>query len=285
MDQSKQPLTPIKIKSLLRKYDLKPKKGLGQNFLQDNIHLQKLIDTAQILSNEDVLEIGSGLGSLTRLLATSAAKVITVELDQNLIPPLKEILNIYNNVTIVQGDILELDISQHISTPNYVVVANIPYYITSALIRRLLESSNKPNRIILTVQHEVARRICAVPPNMNLLALSVQVYGKPRIGARIPAGAFYPVPSVDSAVIRIDLFPSSLIPLQNIDIFFRIIKASFNQRRKTLLNSLSGGLSLSKSETKQLLENAKIDTIRRPQTLAIEEWITLSHQLGNYLSS
>jgi len=285
MDQSKQPLTPIKIKSLLRKYDLKPKKGLGQNFLQDNIHLQKLIDTAQILSNEDVLEIGSGLGSLTRLLATSAAKVITVELDQNLIPPLKEILNIYNNVTIVQGDILELDISQHISTPNYVVVANIPYYITSALIRRLLESSNKPNRIILTVQHEVARRICAVPPNMNLLALSVQVYGKPRIGARIPAGAFYPVPSVDSAVIRIDLFPSSLIPLQNIDIFFRIIKASFNQRRKTLLNSLSGGLSLSKSETKQLLENAKIDPIRRPQTLVIEEWITLSHQLGNYLSS
>jgi len=285
MDQSKQPLTPIKIKSLLRKYDLKPKKGLGQNFLQDNIHLQKLIDTAQILSNEDVLEIGSGLGSLTRLLATSAAKVITVELDQNLIPPLKEILNIYNNVTIVQGDILELDISQHISTPNYVVVANIPYYITSALIRRLLESSNKPNRIILTVQHEVARRICAVPPNMNLLALSVQVYGKPRIGARIPAGAFYPVPSVDSAVIRIDLFPSSLIPLQNIDIFFRIIKASFNQRRKTLLNSLSGGLSLSKSETKQLLENVKIDPIRRPQTLVIEEWITLSHQLGNYLSS
>jgi 16S rRNA (adenine1518-N6/adenine1519-N6)-dimethyltransferase len=285
MDHSKKKITPLKTRTILRKYNLHPKKSLGQNFLQDDIHLQKIIDTAQIQSSEIVLEIGPGLGSLTRLLAASAEKVIAVELDKNLIPPLNEVLNNYNNVKIVQADILDLDISQHISTSDYVVVANIPYYITSALIRHLLESSSKPNRIILTVQMEVALRLCAAPPNMNLLALSVQVYGRPRITTRIPAGAFYPPPSVDSAVIRIDLFPESVIPGNYLDVFFKITKSSFNQRRKTLRNSLSNGLSLSKSEIEQILESVKIDPNRRPQTLVLEEWKTLSQKFRDFLSS
>lgn len=283
-------LPPLRIPSLLRKYGLRPKKGLGQNFLVEDPSLQKVVCSAEITKDEVVLEIGAGLGSLTRYLSIHAKSVVAVEIDRNLIPPLREILDAYPNVSIIHGDILDLEIDQLLNSaitdvqstatspgqPAYVVVANIPYYITSALIRHLLESRARPNRIILTVQREVATRICAGTPAMSLLALSVQVYGEPRITAKIPAGAFYPPPTVDSAVIRIDLYPLPLIPPPYTETFFHLVKAGFSQRRKNLRNSLSAGLGIEKTEAATLLEAASIDPRRRAQTLRMDEWEALT---------
>src|SRR5829696_8291434 len=187
---------------LLKKYGLRPHKGLGQNFLQDPRALEKIVSAAEIQSTDTVLEIGPGLGSLTRYLAADAKEVVAVELDQHLLPPLKAVLTSYNNVRVIHGDILELSPSDLITEENYIVAANIPYYITSAVIRHLLESETKPRRIVLTIQKDVAKRICEKPGDMSLLALSVQVYGKPHIVAHIPASAFFPEPSVDSSVLR-----------------------------------------------------------------------------------
>ncbi len=269
-------IPPINITSLLKKYGLRPHKGLGQNFLHDPVALEKIVSAAEITPTDTVLEIGPGLGSLTRYLAASAKEVVAVELDQHLLPPLKAILAPYANVRLIHGDILELSPSDLIQESNYVVAANIPYYITSAVIRHLLESKSKPRRIVLTIQKEVAQRICEKPGDMSLLALSVQVYGKPRIAAHIPAGAFTPPPNVDSAVLTIEIYPHPLIPDELLDIFFKLIKAGFAQKRKTLRNSLSSGLSISPIEAAELLNRAGIDPQRRAETLSIEEWQRLS---------
>lgn len=265
-------IPPINISFLLKKYGLRPHKGLGQNFLQDPIALEKVVSAAEIQPTDTVLEIGPGLGSLTRYLAASAKAVVAVELDQHLLPPLKAMLTPYSNVRLIQGDILELSPSEFLQEPNYVVAANIPYYITSAVIRHLLESKNKPRRIVLTVQREVAQRICEEPGDMSLLALSVQVYGNPHIAAYIPAGAFIPSPNVDSAVLTIEIYPTPLIPSELLDIFFKLIKAGFSQKRKTLRNSLSSGLSIPPTEAADLLNRAGLDPQRRAETLSIEEW-------------
>jgi 16S rRNA (adenine1518-N6/adenine1519-N6)-dimethyltransferase len=219
-----------------------------------------------------VLEIGPGLGSLTRYLAVSAHEVVAVELDPKLIPPLEAVLAPYSNARILQGDILKLSPNELIKARDYLVVANIPYYITSALIRHILESDNKPRRIVLTIQKEVAERICAEPGDMSLLALSVQVYGEPRIAANIPAAAFFPIPSVDSAVLCVDIYDRPLIELQLLETFFKLTKAGFSQKRKTLRNALSAGLRISTSEAANLLTQTGIDPQRRAETLSIEEW-------------
>lgn len=241
--------------------------------------LEKIVSAAEIQPTDTVLEIGPGLGSLTRYLAASAKEVVAVELDQHLLPPLKAILASYPNIRLIHGDILELSPSDLIQESNYIVAANIPYYITSAVIRHLLESKAKPRRIILTVQREVAQRICEKPGDMSLLALSVQVYGKPRIAAQIPAGAFIPSPNVDSAVLTIEIYPSPLIPVELLDIFFKLIKAGFNQKRKTLRNSLSSGLSISPTNAADLLNRAGIDPQRRAETLSLEEWQRLCEKM------
>ncbi len=265
-------IPPINVEVLLKKYGLRPHKGLGQNFLQDPLALEKIVGAADIQPTDTVLEIGPGLGSLTRYLAASAKEVVAVELDQHLIPALKAVLSPYNNVRIIHGDIMELSPADLMKEENYIVAANIPYYITSAVIRHLLESETKPRRIVLTIQKEVAKRICEKPGDMSLLALSVQVYGKPRIAAHIPAGAFIPAPNVDSSVLCIDIYPSPLIPAELLDSFFRLTKAGFGQKRKTLRNSLSAGLSISPTDAASLLNTAGIDPQRRAETLSLEEW-------------
>jgi 16S rRNA (adenine1518-N6/adenine1519-N6)-dimethyltransferase len=265
-------LPSINIPFLLKKYGLHPHQGLGQNFLQDPIALEKIISAAEIQATDTVLEIGPGLGSLTRHLAAAAKAVVAVELDQHLLPPLKTVLAPYGNVSLLHGDILELNISELVREKNYLVVANIPYYITSAVIRHLLESETRPRRIVLTIQKEVAQRICEKPGDMSLLALSVQVYGKPHIAAYIPASAFIPSPNVDSAVLVIDIYPTPLIPADLLDKFFKLIKAGFSQKRKTLRNALSAGLSISTKNAMELLGRAAIDPMRRAETLSIEEW-------------
>ncbi len=268
-------LPPLNISSLLHQYGLRPSKGLGQNFLIDEAALRQVVGVAAVTSENVVLEIGPGLGSLTRYLAAAARHVVAVELDRKLIAPLENVLKAYDNVEIIQGDILEINLAETITTPGYLVVANIPYYITSALMQYLLETHQKPARLVLTVQEEVAQRICAEPGAMSILALSVQVYGRPFIASKIPAGAFYPVPNVDSAILRVDIYPEPLVPLANLELFFRVIKAGFSQKRKTLANALSGGMQLSKPVTRAYLEAAEIDPKRRAETLNIEEWTRL----------
>jgi 16S rRNA (adenine1518-N6/adenine1519-N6)-dimethyltransferase len=237
--------------------------------------LEKIVSLSEVTNNDEVLEIGPGLGSLTRHLAQSARTVTAVEIDKKIIPVLSEILKDYTNVNLVCGDILEQDIGILGLQTGYLVVANIPYYITSAVIRHLLEGQTKPARIVLTVQLEVAQRICAKPGDLNLLALSVQVYGKPLVILRIPAGAFYPPPKIDSAVVRIDLFPEPFIPISKLDKFFLLCKAGFGQKRKTLRNSLSHGLGLTAKQVEKNLAAAEIDPGRRAETLSLDEWKTI----------
>ena len=272
-------IPPLDAEALLRRYHLHAHKGLGQNFLQDPLALEEIVSAAEIQPTDTVLEIGPGLGSLTRYLAVSAKEVIAVELDQKLIPPLKTVLSPYRNVNIIHGDVLKLSPKELISEDNYLVVANIPYYITSAVIRHLLESEAKPRRIVLTIQKEVAQRICARPGDMSLLALSVQVYGAPRIAAHIPAEAFFPAPKVDSAVLVVDIYPTPLIQEEVLDSFFKLVKAGFSQKRKTLRNSLSSGLHISPGNAAEFLGRASIDPQRRAETLSIAEWEQLAKSM------
>lgn len=276
MDPSQIDLPPLGVASLLKNYHLTPKKGLGQNFLADSSALRRIVESAEIPAGGCVLEVGPGLGSLTRYLAQVARKVVAVELDGEMIPILKEVLAPWKNVEIIQNDILNTDPAALMGENGYYVVANIPYYITSAVIRHLLEAKIKPARLVLTVQREVADRICAKPGDMSLLALSVQVYGAPRVATRIPAGAFYPPPKIDSAAVRVDLYHEPLIPAAWLDDFFRLAKAGFSQKRKMLRNSLAGGLGISNEQAAGLLEHAAIEGTRRAETLTLSEWSALT---------
>ena len=269
-------IPPLNAATLLKRHGLRAHKSLGQNFLQDPLALEQIVSAAEIQPTDTVLEIGPGLGSLTRYLAVAAKEVVAVELDPSLLPPLNAVLTSYPNIRLIHGDILKLSPKDLIAEKDYIVAANIPYYITSAVIRHLLENDPKPRRIVLTLQKEVAERICAKPGDLSLLALSVQVYGEPRIAARIPAEAFFPAPKVDSAVLRVDIYASPRIIPELLDTFFRLIKAGFSQKRKTLRNSLSSGLHISPTEAADLLTRANIDPQRRAETLSIEEWGKLS---------
>jgi len=268
-----------RLRVLLRAYGVRPNKRLGQNFLLQAGALRKVVDAAALSGDESVLEIGAGAGSLTLMLARSAARVVTVELDERLRPLLAEVLRPYQNVRLVFGDILRQNIAELMGNAPYAVVANIPYYITSAVIRHVLTAERRPERLVLTVQREVAQRITAEPPRMNLLALSVQVFGEPKVTVRLPAGAFYPPPKVDSAVVRVDLFPEPLVPAERLDAFFRLARAGFSQRRKQLRNSLAAGLGIKPAQAAELLLAAGIDPSRRAESLSIEEWRSLVEKL------
>lgn len=274
---------PLNIPALLKTYGIHPDKSLGQNFLVDSSYLKKIIKIAEISDQITVLEIGPGLGSLTQYLAHKARTVIAVELDPRLLKPLEKVLSNYRNVQLIKGDILALDPNHLVESDDYLVVANIPYYITSALIRHLLQARARPLRMILTVQREVAERICAKPNRMSLLALSVQIYGHPEIEAYIPASAFYPSPIVESAIVRVDIYPDPVIAESDIDAFFRLAKAGFSQKRKTLRNALSGGMVWSKDKTENTLNAAGINPQRRAETLSLDEWNRLLQQYQNRL--
>lgn len=264
--------TYLDVPALLKKYGIRPDKSLGQNFLIDHAALQRVVNAAEIQPEDSVLEIGPGLGSLTRMLAEAAREVVTVELDKKLLPPLEEVLAPYSNVRVVQGDILTLNPADLMPQPGYLVVANIPYYITSSLIRHLLEAKARPRRLVLTVQKEVAARINARPGDLSLLALSIQVYGHPSIAAHIPAGSFYPPPKVDSSIVRVDLLPEPRLPDGDLKSFFRLAKAGFSQKRKTLRNAVSASLAWPADKTAEMLVEAGIDPQRRAETVTMEEW-------------
>jgi len=264
-------------KQLLTHYQLEPKKSLGQNFLFDENVLARIVEAAELQPLEPVLEIGPGLGSLTRLLAQTAASVTAVELDNRFIPILQTELAYFDNVRLIHGDILEQDPGALFAQP-YKVVANVPYYITGAILRHLLSARQKPTCLVMTVQKEVAERMTAVPPKMSLLAISTQLYGHAEIITTIKAGAFWPRPDVDSAVIRLTLFPEPLLPFAEEKQFFALVKAGFSQKRKQLKNNLRQ-MEYNASEVSSLLKAASVDGRRRAETLTLSEWIQLYNLL------
>lgn len=271
------------VRRLLKEFDIQPRKSLGQNFLADQRALERIVEAAELGPGDIVLEIGPGLGILTRCLAAGAGRVVAIELDQRLVEVLKQTLADLPNVEIIHGDILELNpadlLERQMASFQYKVVSNLPYYITSAVLRHLLTAKVRPKLMIVTVQLEVARRITAEPGDMSLLAVSVQFYGRPRIVARIKASAFYPSPQVDSAVIRIDLDARPLVEVDDADSFFKVVRAGFAQRRKQLRNALAAELALPASEVAQALSRAGVDPKRRAQTLGIEEWAKVCDEM------
>lgn len=271
-------LRPASVKRLLKESDIKPRKGLGQNFLVSERLLERIIDAADLEQQDVVLEVGAGLGTLTARLARQAARVIALEVDARLIPLLERALAPWGNVQVIQGDVLAIEPGELVSPP-YKVVGNLPYYITSAVLRHFLEAAASPSLMVVTVQREVAERIVAGPGQMSLLAVSVQFYGRPRIVAKAPPGAFYPSPDVHSAVVRVDLQPSPRPRVDDVERFFRIVRAGFSQRRKQLRNSLSQGLNLPVDEVVVALRRSGLRETQRPQELTIEQWALLSEEL------
>ncbi|HXR49711.1 MAG TPA: 16S rRNA (adenine(1518)-N(6)/adenine(1519)-N(6))-dimethyltransferase RsmA [Verrucomicrobiae bacterium] len=248
------------------------KKSLGQHWLYDVASLHAMCEAADIGREDVVLEIGPGLGTLTEVLMSQAAQVIAVEFDEKLaaelphrVPP--------DNLHVIQQDILSFDFT---SLPaSYKVVANIPYYLTSNLIRVMSETPNPPQVAALLVQKEVAERVAAEPGSMSLLSVTAQYYWEVSLGQVVPAELFTPPPKVNSQILILTLRPQPLFPDVDSKEFFRLVKAGFAQRRKTLLNSLSTGLHLSREAVQSWCQKAGIDPQRRPQTLSLDDWYSL----------
>ena len=260
-------------KKLLASYDLHARKGLGQNFLVDGGILKKIAAAAELTSTDTVIEVGPGLGVLTETLAEQAGKLIAIELDNHLADILKGRFSDSNKVTVINEDVLKINPADILTAETeYKVVANLPYYITSAVIRHFLEATAKPTVMVLMVQKEVAKQITAQPGEMSLLSVSVQLYGKPTIVSKVSARCFYPAPNVDSAILKIAVYPRPKVQADDIARFFDIVRAGFSANRKQLVNSLSNGLKVPKNEIIPLLEKADIDPKRRAETLTIEEW-------------
>ena len=276
-------ISPTTIKELLAKYQAKPSKGLGQNFLVDQNVLNKIVAVSNIQPDDIIIEVGPGLGTLTKELAQKAKQVFAVEKDETMIEVLKETLADFKNVQVINGDILKLDLSPYILKGEYKVVANIPYYLTSPLIRKFLESEKQPQEMVLMLQKEVAKRICSKPPQMSLLAVSVQFYAKAHIEANVSKNCFWPAPKVDSAIIKI-------IPTENQyilpDLFFQVVKAGFVQPRKQLVNNLTtlnspDGVKLTKEQISSWLLENKIKPSQRSETLNISDWVNLAKSFKN----
>jgi 16S rRNA (adenine1518-N6/adenine1519-N6)-dimethyltransferase len=244
--------------------------------------LGRIVVAADLAPSDIVVEVGAGTGTLTRLLAEQAGRVVALELDDGLVRILREELAELANVEIRHCDVLSFSTAEF-PHQGFKVVGNLPYYNTSAVLRHFLERVPRPHSMVVTVQREVADRIVARPGQMSLLAVSVQFYGQPRIVARVAAGAFYPTPKVDSAVVRIDVGEGTRAWLEegtDEAEFFRVVRAGFSQKRKMLRNSLSAGLGLSTASVGALLDEAGVDARRRAETLSLEEWVAVAAASG-----
>lgn len=271
-------------RDLLRQFDLHARKGLGQHFLVNSSILRKITEAAGLSSQDIVLEIGPGLGILTQELVEQAGWVVAVELDTRLAELLRETLAPCRNISIINRDVLEIeprDLLQEERTKfpsslaasdKYKLVANLPYYITAPIIRHFCEARLKPEIMVIMVQKEVARNIVAQPGELSILAISVQFYGKPQIVSYVPASNFYPVPRVDSAILKITLYPRPPFEVTGEKSFFEIVRAGFCAARKQIANSLAQGLHVPKAEILSLLEKAGVSPDKRAETLSLEEW-------------
>lgn len=273
-------------RSELQRLDVRARKGLGQHFLVDEEALGRIVAAAELAAGDTVIEVGPGLGILTRELARKAESVIAIELDSNLASALKESLASYSNVTIINDDVLNIDPGAALSlvgeggAASYKVVANLPYYIASAVVRHFLEASPRPGLMVVTVQKEVAQQMAALPGKMSLLSVGVQFYGRPTIVDYIPATGFHPRPKVDSAIVRIDVYDEPPVQVEDEERFFQVVRAGFSGPRKQLHNSLAHGLGMSSSEAAALVERAGLCRKRRPETLDLGEWARLHKVCG-----
>jgi len=273
-------------KKQLRSLDLRARKGLGQHFLVDDRVLKRIVSAAKLAANDTVVEVGPGLGILTKELARRAGRVIAIELDPKLASALEQALASIANVTIVNADVLESDPGVLIRKATgdvgarYKVVANLPYYIATAVVRHFLEAGLKPQLVVITVQKEVAQVMVAQPGKMSLMSVSVQFYGKPSIVDYVPARSFYPAPKVDSAIVRIELYDRPAVEVEDVAQFFEVVRGGFAAPRKQLHNSLAQGLKISSAEAAALLERAGISQERRAQTLTLEEWARVCRLFG-----
>ena len=272
------------IKDLLKEYRTYASKRLGQNFLIDKTVLRKIIEAADLKPNDMVLEIGPGIGTLTRELAKTARKVIAIEKDPKMIDILKDTTKDFQNVEIIKEDILKMSPESYkLKAKSYKVVANLPFYLTAPVIRQFLETKNPPQEMNLVVQKEVAQRICAKPPDMSILAVSVQFYAKPEIISYISKKSFWPSPKVDAAILKIVprqfCVPASR---QFCEQFFRIVKAGFAHPRKQILNNFSNELKYNKGVVKSWLLKNNIQPGQRAETLTLEDWIKLTKTLNKY---
>jgi len=285
------------IKKIFRAEDLRILKSLGQNFLIDKTVLDKIVSASDLNKNDVVIEIGPGLGTLTQELSARCRKVIAIEKDKKMAETL--INKIQNskfktlpagrqvqNSIIINDDILKINLDEllkkHAPDEKYKLISNIPYYITSPIIKLFLEAETKPELIVLLVQKEVAERICAKPGKLSILALSVQIYGEPEIVSFVDKSAFYPEPKVDSAILKIKNIKNSAtsrVAKDNHKNLFRIIKIGFSSKRKKLLNNLSAGLNISKQETAKILSSADISLNARAQELRLEDWEKLEEMI------
>ncbi|MDJ0756773.1 MAG: 16S rRNA (adenine(1518)-N(6)/adenine(1519)-N(6))-dimethyltransferase RsmA, partial [Ardenticatenaceae bacterium] len=264
-------------RDILSAHDIEAKKSLGQNFLFDEHLLRRIAEAIEVRSSDSILEVGPGLGSLTAKLAERAGRVVAVELDDRLIPILRLELARYPHVELIHGDILDFRPEAHFKPDeSYKIIANVPYYITGAILEHLLSAPKRPSAVALTVQKDVAERIAAEPGDMSVLAVSVQFFGRPRVAFNLAAGAFWPKPKVASSVITIDCTrrPERAEQVTDEKRFFRIVKTGFSQKRKQLHNNLRQILS-EKEAVLAWLDRAGIDSRRRPQTLSLTEWIRL----------
>ena len=274
--------------AVLQKYNFNFQKKFGQNFLIDTHVLEKIMDSAEITKEDCVLEIGPGIGTMTQYLAERAGHVVVVEIDKNLIPILKETLSAYDNVTIINNDILKVDINKLVEELNegkpIKVVANLPYYITTPIIMGLFESHVPIKSITIMVQKEVADRMQVGPgtKDYGALSLAVQFYAKPEIVANVPPNCFIPRPGVGSAVIRLTRYEEPPVEVADEKKMFALIRASFNQRRKTLVNGLSNApeLGLSKEAVTEALEKLGFSSTVRGETLTLEQFAQLSNILS-----
>ncbi|MCX7911754.1 MAG: 16S rRNA (adenine(1518)-N(6)/adenine(1519)-N(6))-dimethyltransferase RsmA [Dehalococcoidales bacterium] len=270
-------------KDILHRYGIRAKKGLGQHFLVDGRVLNTILEAAELAPTDTVIEVGPGLGILTEELARRAGWVIAIELDSRLSGILREMFP-RDNVVIVNEDVLGVSPAELLtgSPPRfpagfgaYKVVANLPYYITSPVLRHFLEAGIRPSLMVVMVQKEVARQITAKPGQCSLLSIAVQFYGRPSIVRTVPARSFYPAPEVDSAVLKIEVYDRPRVEVGDTVGFFRFVKAGFCAARKQIINSLSQGLGMRRDEVFDILVGSGIDPKRRAETLTMEEWADL----------
>jgi 16S rRNA (adenine1518-N6/adenine1519-N6)-dimethyltransferase len=266
------------VRGLLQRFGLQPQKGFGQNFLTDQFALGTILEAADLAPDDQVVEVGPGLGVLTRALAERARRVVAVEIDRGMVAALGELLADCPNVELVEGDALRLDPGPMVGDAPYKVVANLPYYITSRLLRHFFESGRPPTRLVVMLQREVAERVVAEPGELSLLAVSVQYYGRPAIVGHVPASAFFPPPKVDSAILRVDVLPRPAVDVEP-EPFFKVVSAGFAMPRKQLHNVLPQKIWMPPGAAGEVLGVAGIDPMRRAQTLSLDEWAALAREL------
>jgi 16S rRNA (adenine1518-N6/adenine1519-N6)-dimethyltransferase len=282
----KEPSLLERTRRLLRRSGIRARKGLGQHFLIDEAALLDIVAAAELSREDTVIEVGPGLGILTAELARRAGWIIAIELDNRLAAVLRRTLP-YDNIVIVNEDVLGTDPRSLLEGKapgfpeglRYKVVANLPYYITSPVLRHFLEASVRPELMVVMVQKEVAEAVAAGPGRRSLLSVSVQFYGRPTIVARLPAASFYPPPEVDSAVVKIEVYPHPPVAVDDVDGFFRLVRAGFTAARKQAVNSLAQGLGLPRDEVADRLDEAGINPQRRAETFTLEEWAALYRAL------